>query len=174
MILSGQACETWHTVSSQCTKLYPKWILAVSWLLVNDNDVNITHTYRRQPPTDIQYTALLTCCHCSRISGRYRRKYFRGKLSVSGQVAGLFQDTSSLRGLRFTGVAFTLSGGSGLTADRTKRSDQKGQFAHHGEKTTQCLWLEISQIRENNYVINVTLRYCTNYSERKMSPLSGT
>lgn len=129
------------------------------------------HTHiQRQPPTDIQYEALLTCCHCSRISGRYRRKYFRGKLSVSGQVAGLFQDTSSLRGLRFTGVAFTLSGGSGLTVDRTKRSDQKGQFAHHGEKTMPCLWLEISKIIENNYVINVTFELLHKLQWEKNGP----
>lgn len=56
-----------------------------------------------------------TCCHCSLMSGRYRRKYFRGKLSISGQVAGLCQETSSLRALKRIGVAVTRSGGSGLT-----------------------------------------------------------
>lgn len=86
-------------------KPFPNWILTLSWMLVNDITIYEYHTH----------TALLTCCHWSRMSGRYRRKYFRGKLSMSGQVAGLCQDTSSLRGLKRIGVAVTRSGGSGLT-----------------------------------------------------------
>lgn len=68
---------------------------------------------------------LLTCCHCSRMSGRYRRKYLRGKLSMSGQVEGLCHDTSSRRAFKRTGVAVTRSGGSGLTAGWEKKKHEQ-------------------------------------------------
>lgn len=64
---------------------------------------------------------VLTCCHVSLMSGLYRRKYFRGKLSTSGHVAGLCQVTSSRRALNLMGVAVTRSGGSGLTVGWEKK-----------------------------------------------------
>lgn len=67
--------------------------------------------------------ASLTCCHWSRMRGRYRRKNFSGKDSGSGHDEGFCHDTSSLRGLLGTGLATTLSGGSGFTVREKKEGD---------------------------------------------------
>lgn len=49
---------------------------------------------------------------------------------MSGQVAGLCQDTSSLRGLKRIGVAVTRSGGSGFTVgmDKNQTNKQKSYY----------------------------------------------
>lgn len=62
---------------------------------------------------------ILTCCHWSRMRGRYRRKNLRGNDSGSGQVEGVCHVTSSRRGLLGTGRATTFSGGSGFTIKET-------------------------------------------------------
>ena len=88
---------------------------------------NMQCRYYIHPATTVVIERLcLTCCHWSLMRGLYRRKYFRGKISTSGQVEGLFQVTSKRRTLLGMGVATTLSGGSGFTTGR-----EMGLGSHH-------------------------------------------
>lgn len=73
--------------------------------------------------------------------GRYRRKNFSGKDSGSGHDEGFCHDTSNLRGLLGTGLATTLSGGSGFTEREEKRMVGKALHVAYFLYTPWQSWL---------------------------------